>query len=1155
MINRNINIKNSISSFIKVENLDNTLFEINENNNILKLKNTSNSKDNIIIECNKIFFNNNENSYLYEELIKNKSKMFFEGKDVSLLVYGIAKSGKKSTIIGNKDQLLSNINARGIVCRLIDSILDKIRCHNSKDCIYKLYHSIVGEYNNKVIDLNRYLIESNNNNLIIEKSKANECNKYFENILDKNSNFQYKTIQVDNIEDFVNTIANILTKYYNLNNNIDNFYDNTNYIITLQLFKYNKNSNNLVNEINLSVNNNNSYNKNNNLLSSFNFIIMSNSNTFNFKSKQKININNIDKIETISKDFKLSEKEKYKIKYNINFNNNKMELLDLLQLIIKEKENYINNMNNKEKESKLNTLNLNYLKSNKLLSNNKDIIKKFDDNVNLFKDNHNTYNNLNSNFIHLIRNCFNTDIEMIFLGTINLALDTFDTSKDTLLFIEKINYIIKLNNSLKINYDKYSINNLSVYNNQISIDNNCIYDVNSDNNSNINFYQSLVYDYDQALISKDKEIFDLNSLLKSLKEKNKSANLNNTELNNKYNNIKNLYNKTIEIIKKEFNYKYDLDSFVKLKLNDCNNSLNIKDNVFLLHTPEAIEADNIKNRNKQIEDLNIKLQKCNENNKELNKEIEILKNKLNIINNDNSLALEYSKKKSINKEITENNKINNKLSSIIETQKVEICNLTNLIDEYKTAINEKDNIILNLNSKQNCLKKLKNSKTIKDNYNVKAINNIYNKASIKNNYNSINQNSYNTKELFICKNIENNCSIVINITNNESFTIPSCYVRQNSNYNKLNAVLDYNNNNDLINKSNNEILYVINGLKNCIKSKERDVDLCKKKFIDFKKSNGIYNNNIQIELLCLLHSIIAIDYAIRFFINKNTKDNSSNHLINFIFRNLQDTIDSIIKENISNVKQPILFKYLMSLEGNFNVIDKKSINYNVCISKFIQKNYGISINSYKGILDILCHNGLIDKTHIKNYLNDCNNLLNKNIDTLYLDSVDYNYIQDNYTQDLLFNTFKNKFSKLLLLNVKKLKNIQDIHTLIETANSTNLNINKLINFSKKYNIKENVNDCNSNSINKISYNTNNKNLLDINNNNNLKQNKKKVTNPESKIDLNNKEAINKKTLNSFINKEMVFNDYYTSKKDMSILNNNLKYIRSSSCFTRNILSS
>ena len=77
------------------------------------------------IEVDQIFTYKDENSYIYEEVMRNCIKNSLDGENFTFISYGDSDSEKHQLIIGTPDSY-ENINNRGLFPRLLENYINKI---------------------------------------------------------------------------------------------------------------------------------------------------------------------------------------------------------------------------------------------------------------------------------------------------------------------------------------------------------------------------------------------------------------------------------------------------------------------------------------------------------------------------------------------------------------------------------------------------------------------------------------------------------------------------------------------------------------------------------------------------------------------------------------------------------------------------------------------------------------------------------------------------------------------------------------------------------------------------------------------------------------------------------------------------------------------
>ena len=121
-----------IKIYLKVKeplNDDKPYYNINLENNIFTLYDPvikSPSEKSAIFEFDKIFTQNNENSYIYEEICRDSVNNALNGENITFISYGETSSDKINVIYGNYEDSYTNINNRGIFPRFLEQLLNNI---------------------------------------------------------------------------------------------------------------------------------------------------------------------------------------------------------------------------------------------------------------------------------------------------------------------------------------------------------------------------------------------------------------------------------------------------------------------------------------------------------------------------------------------------------------------------------------------------------------------------------------------------------------------------------------------------------------------------------------------------------------------------------------------------------------------------------------------------------------------------------------------------------------------------------------------------------------------------------------------------------------------------------------------------------------------
>ena len=244
-----------------------TLIEDKRNRNN---KPKASTPDKININYDKIF-RNEENSYIYEEIMLNTVKESLQGKNFTFISYGDSKSEKLDLIIGNND-CYDNIARRGLFPRLLTALIDLIDstedlCNNIS---ISLSYFVLTD--GKIIDLCQLI------GLIGKKKKVEKYNKekfikeYAKEIKnDSNALKHIKKLPCENAKDALFMLLqfmNFLDKIGNDDDtNMNNEFLQLNYFNTIIYITDNNGKNTTLSFIilpcnDIIINDKNNYNKN-----------------------------------------------------------------------------------------------------------------------------------------------------------------------------------------------------------------------------------------------------------------------------------------------------------------------------------------------------------------------------------------------------------------------------------------------------------------------------------------------------------------------------------------------------------------------------------------------------------------------------------------------------------------------------------------------------------------------------------------------------------------------------------------------------------------------------------------------------------------------------------------------------------------------------
>ena len=194
--------------------------------NISKDKKTFTLLDNITlddskkskkIELDKIFTHKDENSYIYEEIMRNCVVNSLNGENFTFISYGDSNSEKHNLIIGSSD-CYENINNRGLLPRLLEGYINKIDSNEILSDTISLNISYILINNNNLIDLSQFM---GRDNKVLEKITKDELIKKYSKeikIDDKNQNIlkSIKKTPIEKANDSLFFLLQILNLFYKL---------------------------------------------------------------------------------------------------------------------------------------------------------------------------------------------------------------------------------------------------------------------------------------------------------------------------------------------------------------------------------------------------------------------------------------------------------------------------------------------------------------------------------------------------------------------------------------------------------------------------------------------------------------------------------------------------------------------------------------------------------------------------------------------------------------------------------------------------------------------------------------------------------------------------------------------------------------------------
>ena len=244
METKEIIITEKIKIFLKIKSSNKNQFYSIENNTLKisnpKLKNNSNEK----FEFDKIFTDKNENSYIYEEIVRNSMKETLSGNNCSFISYGTSKNENKEIIFGKND-CYQNINNRGIFPRFLENIISKISTNKN------LYNNLIINLSflmfndNKLIDLSNFF--GLDPKKISSISLNDILNKY---LIDINKNIIIKKVPCENYKDILYFLTKLFDKFQSLEIQNTQFFNNSHYAFLINI---NDNNGKLISKINFII--------------------------------------------------------------------------------------------------------------------------------------------------------------------------------------------------------------------------------------------------------------------------------------------------------------------------------------------------------------------------------------------------------------------------------------------------------------------------------------------------------------------------------------------------------------------------------------------------------------------------------------------------------------------------------------------------------------------------------------------------------------------------------------------------------------------------------------------------------------------------------------------------------------------------------------
>ena len=678
-----------IKAFIKLEYSElkkKDIYEVDESKKFITIYNLdptekSKEKKSYPFEFNKIFMDNDTNSYIYEEICLNCIKQLFEGISFSFISFGESKNDKFNLLFGKIDEDYNNINNHGLFIRYLKDLIHKNKKYN-----YNIKLTSIIIYEDKIIDLYE-LFNKNKNNFNFLKKGINIGKDM--NIINKMNKFDIvNDDDINKIILFLHDLINSLLKLKNNNNN-DFLYSLSNicFIIYLE-------------------------DKSKNLISTSTFLLLNGcEHLYELKSKKSKKKEE----KSISKSVK--DSLNIQITYDGIINCIKSNKY-IIESINKNNDQAIDEKNLKDKESR---------------NESKEVIKLpsreegFNEEISRF-----------SKLIIVLYNiCFNKELKNIkfrIIGNISQIVDNYIATRDTLLFVSKCyNILNKSNVKLILTDETKTKNDIDDLNFQIKLYKSKIDSLNlmvERKNTHINFlsknYNAQIeaikkyFDFqgDPNLLITGEINFEEDNYMKNLKYKMKKQekeikdykikieelehelfkyqNISNIKINDqtmisyylsvKNKNIqKNMENKLINSLNKEIMELNDKINNKDKIIEGLKKDINEKSQIFC-HLHENLIKNNKKEKNKEkndkmMNDRNILVLK-NEMKQmkiESQKNMKALKDNYNYIINEQKDNIEFIQKKIVNVENlykTEIEELNKELVKLYEI-------ILNLINGYQ----------------------------------------------------------------------------------------------------------------------------------------------------------------------------------------------------------------------------------------------------------------------------------------------------------------------------------------------------------------------------------------------------------------------------------------------------------------------------------------
>ena len=223
-----------IKIFLKVrppETEDKSYYDIDQSKNIFTLYDQlikGPSGKSKLYEMDKIFTNENEYSYIYEEICRNCIKESLQENHFCFISYGETSSDKFNMLYGNIEDSYTNINNRGIFPRLLEQYIQTINNNEEYKNNYSLTLSSMCVNGGKLIDLSSYMgkeIGSLKEEVIYNSGISIDNNKEILNSI--------KKVPIENVGDVVFFLNKVFSHFQKID------FESTYHLYSLSHFVFN----------------------------------------------------------------------------------------------------------------------------------------------------------------------------------------------------------------------------------------------------------------------------------------------------------------------------------------------------------------------------------------------------------------------------------------------------------------------------------------------------------------------------------------------------------------------------------------------------------------------------------------------------------------------------------------------------------------------------------------------------------------------------------------------------------------------------------------------------------------------------------------------------------------------------------------------------